>query len=291
MADGDIIETAPAKINLDLLITGRRDDGYHELDSVVVFAEIGDVLHFQHSSDFSLKITGPFGDRLLDEPDNIILRTARLLAERSGHNGGAEILLDKRLPVAAGIGGGSSDAGATLRGLNRLWNLQKPLIDLITLGSELGADVPVCTYAAPARMRGIGERLDPIRGLPDLPLVLINPLEEVPTGSVFAKLELPLDAFNRPSFRAHPTLTMVATWLQVTSNELQPPAIDLVPAIATVIERIEIVEDVLLARMSGSGATCFALMSNDAAARDLADTLSHEFPKWWVCATMVRTQQ
>jgi 4-diphosphocytidyl-2-C-methyl-D-erythritol kinase len=170
-----IVELAPAKVNLDLLVTGRTPHGYHELDSLVVFADLGDRLTFRAAPTLELVLEGPFAAALQDAPDNLVLAAARRLAAAAGVAPAARITLEKVLPVASGIGGGSADAAATLRGLARLWRLDWPADRLRELGLALGADVPVCVYGRPARLRGIGERLDPIRGLPDLPLVLVNP--------------------------------------------------------------------------------------------------------------------
>jgi 4-diphosphocytidyl-2-C-methyl-D-erythritol kinase len=170
-----IVELAPAKLNLDLLVTGRTATGYHELDSVVVFADVGDRLTISAADTLELRLEGPFAPALGAAVDNLVLEAARRLAAAAGMAPRARITLDKQLPVASGIGGGSADAAATLRGLARLWSLDWPAKALRELGLGLGADVPVCVYSRPARLRGIGERLDPIRGLPDLPLVLVNP--------------------------------------------------------------------------------------------------------------------
>ena len=187
-----IEEQAPAKINLDLLITGRRPDGYHELDSLVVFGPPCDRLIFHSDERLSLDVVGPFAGMLAGEPDNLVLRAAKRLAAEVGRVAAGRITLEKRIPVAAGLGGGSSDAAATLRGLNRLWQLGMSAADLAPLGLRLGADVPVCLHGRAARMRGIGERLDFVGGLPDLALLLVNPGQPVATAAVFGGLgEIP----------------------------------------------------------------------------------------------------
>ncbi len=277
-----IVELARAKLNLDLLVTGRTDTGYHELDSIVVFADIADRLTFTPADALRLRLAGPFAAGLAaDQGDNLVLRAARRLAEAAGFEPLVEITLEKNLPVASGIGGGSADAAATLRGLARFFGLDRQAQALLALGLELGADVPVCTYGRPARLRGIGERLDPVRGLPDLPLVLVNPGVPVGTAAVFRALDLPTEAFRRPVLPAHPSLGRFAVWLGASRNELEPAAFGLAPEIARVLERLRAIEDCLLARMSGSGATCFGLFADPAKAAAAAARITSEEPGWW----------
>lgn len=283
-------ETAPAKLNLDLLVTGRTAAGYHELDSIVVFAPIADRLTFRASSHLSLAVEGPFAARLSADADNLVLRAARLLAEAAGRHLEVAITLEKNLPVASGIGGGSADAAATLRGLARLLGLDWPAERLRELGLSLGADVPVCTYGRPARLRGIGERLDPVRGLPDLPLLLVNPGVAVATAAVFAALEAPLDAFTRPPFPAQPSLTRFAVWLKASRNELAATAIGIAPVIGVVLEALEGFEKCLLARVSGSGATCFGLFADLASATAAAESIGRAEPGWWVRPCLIEGQ-
>jgi len=278
---GRVVEQAPAKLNLDLIVTGRTAAGYHELDSIVVFAPVADRLTFRHAAGQSLAIEGPFADALTAAPDNLVLRAAALLAQSAGRRPEAAITLEKNLPVASGIGGGSADAAATLRGLARLWGLGWPDHRLRELALPLGADVPVCVYARPARLRGIGERLDPIRGLPDLPLLLVNPGVPLPTRAVFAAFEMPSDAFARPRLPPQPSLTRFAVWLAASRNELQSAAIGVAPVIATALAALEACPGCLLARMSGSGATCFGLFADLAAATAAAAAIGEAQPGWW----------
>ncbi|MEZ5865086.1 MAG: 4-(cytidine 5'-diphospho)-2-C-methyl-D-erythritol kinase [Geminicoccaceae bacterium] len=210
MADDLLVETARAKLNLDLLVTGRREDGYHELDSLVVFVPLADRLTFEHAPGLSLEVTGPFAGGLGPAEDNLVLRAARMLAAAAGRSPAFAIRLEKLLPVASGIGGGSADAAATLRGLARLFGLDWPADRLRELGLDLGADVPVCLWGRPARLRGIGERLDPVRGLPGLPLVLVNPGIGLGTAAVFRARDPAGAAFARPASLPHLSLTRFA---------------------------------------------------------------------------------
>jgi 4-diphosphocytidyl-2-C-methyl-D-erythritol kinase len=282
-----IVELARAKLNLDLLVTGRTATGYHELDSIVVFADVADRLTFTPADALGLRLEGPFAAGLAaDQADNLVLRAARQLAEVAGVEPLVEISLEKNLPVASGIGGGSADAAATLRGLAPFFGLDWPTQALLELGLELGADVPVCVYGRPARLRGIGERLDPVRGLPELPLVLINPGVPVATAAVFQALDLPTDAFRRPVLPAHPSLGRFAVWLAQSRNELEPAALGLAPEIARVLGRLRAIDDCLLARMSGSGATCFGLFADPAKAAVAAARITAAEPGWWCRAAM-----
>jgi 4-diphosphocytidyl-2-C-methyl-D-erythritol kinase len=277
-------ELAAAKINLDLWVTGRRADGYHELDSLVVFAPPCDRLRFEAGGQLTLEVTGPFAAALAGEPDNLVLRAARRLAERVGHAPEARITLNKRIPVAAGLGGGSADAAATLRGLNRLWRLGLSAADLAPLAAGLGADVPVCLASRPTRMRGVGDRLEPIEGLPRLPLVLVNPRQPVPTAAVFAGLT---GAFGPPPELGAPPGERgpLLAWLRARANHLEAPARRLLPAIGTVLDALSSQAGCQLARMSGSGATCFGLFDSGAALAPAAAALAKAHPEWWVATT------
>ncbi len=281
-----IEEAAPAKINLDLCITGRRADGYHELDSLVVFGPPADRLTFAPAGRLTLELAGPFAEALADEPDNLVLRAARRLAEHAGRPPAAGIMLAKNLPVAAGLGGGSGDAAATLRGLNRLWQLGLAEPDLMSLARGLGADVPVCVAARPARMRGIGERLEWLDGLPALALLLVNPNRPLATAPVFKALgPLPPPAPEQgPPPRGRAALL---AWLRARENQLEAPARRLEPAIGIVLAALAAQPGCELARMSGSGATCFGLFSDPAALGTAAGRLRRAQPAWWVARSLV----
>ncbi|HSA82785.1 MAG TPA: 4-(cytidine 5'-diphospho)-2-C-methyl-D-erythritol kinase [Geminicoccaceae bacterium] len=277
-------ELAAAKINLDLWVIGRRADGYHELDSLVVFAPPCDRLRFQAGGELTLEVTGPFAAALAGEPDNLVLRAARRLAERVGRAPEARITLDKRIPVAAGLGGGSADAAAALRGLNRLWRLDLSAVDLAPLAGELGADVPVCLASRPTRMRGVGERLEPIDGLPELAILLVNPCQPIATAAVFAGLAGP---FEPPPELGPPPgeRRLLLEWLRARANHLEEPARRLLPAVGAVLDAIGSQHGCQLARMSGSGATCFGLFDSSAALAPGASALAKAHPEWWVMTT------
>ncbi len=291
MADAVLAERAAAKVNLDLYLRGRREDGYHELDSLVVFGPAADRLTLTPAAELELEITGPFAASVPHGEANLVMRAARDLACWAGVAAGARLRLEKHLPPAAGLGGGSADAAAALRGLVRLWGLDLDFVQLLDLAAELGADVPVCLYGHSARMRGRGERIDPVRGLPELPLVLVNPAVELPTATVFAaRRGASAGADARPPLPAHSTLPLFAEWLARGRNDLEAAACDLRPVIAEVIARLRDEPDCLLARMSGSGATCWGLFARPAAAAAAAARIVADRPTWWVVHGTVETR-
>ncbi len=281
-----IEEQAPAKINLDLLITGRRPDGYHELDSLVVFGPPRDRLTFHLDERLCLEVVGPFAGTLTGEPDNLVLRAAKRLAAEVGRAAAGRIRLEKRIPVAAGLGGGSSDAAATLRGLNRLWQLGMSAADLAPLGLRLGADVPVCLHGRAARIRGIGERIDFVDRLPDLDLLLVNPGQPVATAAVFGGLggipQPTADPGPPPVERAG-----LLPWLRARPNHLQASACRLVPAIGAVLAALEAQPGCELARMSGSGASCFGLFADQGAMEAATRAIRRAHPEWWLAGSSV----
>ncbi len=287
-AEGRVVETAPAKLNLDLLIAGRRPDGYHELDSVVVFGLVGDRLELEAAEDFSLTVRGRFAAEVPRGEANLVLRAARLLADWLGGGLGARILLEKNIPVGAGLGGGSSDAAATLRGLLRLWKLRLQMTELLDLALELGADVPVCLYGRTARVRGIGERIDPIRGLPDLPLLLVQPGCRLETGQVFRRLRADAVAgVDRTPLPAGPSLPIFAAWLAQSRNDLEAPARELAPAIGELLALLEGLPGCQLARLTGSGSVCFGLFDRPTAAEEARATVVSTRPDWWATAGVI----
>lgn len=270
---------ARAKINLALHITGRREDGYHLLDSFVVFADLGDTINARAAPETRLRITGPFAAGLSAGPDNLVRKAAALMPDCP-----ADLTLEKMLPLAGGIGGGSADAAAALLALADLYGTPLPCSEDV-LG--LGADVPVCLNGRPIRMRGIGEELEPVPPLPDLWCVLVNPAVECPTGPVFQGLarrdNAPLPAF--PDAFSDPG--MLADWLRNTRNDLEAPALALVPVIGAVREALAAQPGCLLARMSGSGATVFGLFGDEVAARAAETAISAAAPEWWCRAARV----
>ncbi|MEM7045219.1 MAG: 4-(cytidine 5'-diphospho)-2-C-methyl-D-erythritol kinase [Pseudomonadota bacterium] len=278
-------ETAFAKINLDLRVCGRRQDGYHDLDSLVVFADVGDRLSFEPADGLHLTIDGPFADGLSAGEDNLVVRAAKALAEMADCRAGAHIALEKRLPIAAGLGGGSADAAATLRGLVRLWGLPLSLADLAPLARRLGADVLVCLGSTASRMQGIGDRLTSLPGLPGLPLVLVNPGPAVATPDVFRALETCSGPSTSRSIDDEQDLLR---HLASSVNDLEEPAIRIAPEIGTILDILRKQPGCKLARMSGSGATCFGLFS-DIAMRDRAtEALRADHAGWWVVSSVTR---
>jgi 4-diphosphocytidyl-2-C-methyl-D-erythritol kinase len=274
-----LTEDARAKINLHLHVVGRRDDGYHLLDSLVVFAEVGDRLTVTPARDLSLDITGPFAAGLRAEPDNLVLRAARWLAAEVGIAPYGHLILDKHLPVSSGIGGGSADAAAALRLLSRLWRIDPAPDRLNPIAERLGADVPVCLLNRPARLAGIGEQLRPAPALPPMGIVLVNPGVAVSTPAVF---KLRSGAFSADAVlpSGWPDAAALAATLRTTRNDLQSAACVVAPVIAQVLDALAADPACLLARMSGSGATCFGLYGSAAAARLAADGLGRL--GWWV---------
>lgn len=271
------IESAPAKINLCLHVTGQRNDGYHLLDSLVAFAEIGDTVSARPWQGLSLSITGPEGAGLSAGADNLVLRAARLMGARD-----LALTLDKCLPLASGIGGGSSDAAACLRLLAQRMNAPLPSRKLAL---ALGADVPVCLDPRACRMRGIGEDITPLPPLPPLWLVLVNPRLEVSTPQVFRALSR---RDNPPLPQTLPVWKDAAAlcdWLAGQRNDLEAPAITIAPVIGQVLDVLGATDGCSLARMSGSGATCFGLYASPEAAERAALTISAAFPNWWCVPT------
>lgn len=262
---------APAKINLTLHVTGRRPDGYHVIDSLVMFADIGDRLTARPAPAASLKVAGPMARAVPEGPDNLVLRAAALIGVT------ASIRLEKHLPVASGIGGGSSDAAATLRALSQMSGRPIPREVL-----ALGADVPVCLLARAARMRGIGELITPMLTMPPLQAVLVNPGLPVSTAAVFRRLERSDNPPMPESLPDRDGAERLIRWLGAQRNDLEAPALAEQPVIAQVIGRLRSTPGCLLARMSGSGATCFGLFADAQAARSAAHTIATECPDWWV---------
>ncbi|WP_435138934.1 4-(cytidine 5'-diphospho)-2-C-methyl-D-erythritol kinase [Pseudopelagicola sp. nBUS_19] len=262
---------APAKVNLTLHVTGQRSDGYHLLDSLVVFLDIGDVICANHAALLKLTVDGPEAIGLGPPDGNLVLRAARAFNSREG----ASIRLTKNLPIASGLGGGSSDAAAAVRALSTLWN--RPIPEHGTL-LDLGADVPVCVANHPQRMRGIGERLSRVLDMPAMELVLVNPRVPVSTPSVFravARKDNPPMPEKLPKWR---DLASLAAWLTTQRNDLLAAAVSHQPIISDVLDSLRKTQ-CLFAGMSGSGATCFAIYPPDGKASDVANVLGMR--GWW----------
>jgi len=281
--------SAPAKVNLALHVTGRRPDGYHDLDSLVAFTGLGDEITLRPAAELSLTVDGPCAAGVPGDAANLALKAALALRERAGdRHPGAHIHLIKNIPPAAGLGGGSADATAVLRGLNQLWELGLDDPALAAIGLTLGADVPVCLYGRPARMQGIGEEISPVSlNVQSKPvLLLVNPGIEIPTKAVFSALEPPfggpLSAFPENGWN---TLDALAGYLGKNRNDLEDAARKRAPVVGEVMAWLRAQPHCHLARMTGSGATCFGLFSGDRPARDALGALKHQYPAWWVCQT------
>ncbi len=275
---------APAKVNLYLHVIGRRADGNHLVDSLVAFADIGDLITARKAPSLSLEVGGPEARSIagLGE-DNLVLRAARLLAERAAVAPGASLYLEKNLPVAAGIGGGSSDAAAALRALCNLWHVSIDEADLRCLAARLGADIPACLHGAAAWVGGIGERVTPAPLLPPAGLVLANPRIALPTAAVFAARRGPFG--EAAGIAPMPTdAAGLARALHHRRNDLTDAAIGCVPEIAAVLAALAPLPGALIARMSGSGATCFALFADRMAAERARVALAAAKPRWWSAA-------
>jgi 4-diphosphocytidyl-2-C-methyl-D-erythritol kinase len=269
-------ESARAKVNLYLHVVGRRADGYHLLDSLAVFPEVGDLLRASPADTLSLTLSGPFAGALAGEANNLVVRAARLLAARACPAcAGARLELQKHLPVASGLGGGSADAAAALRVLCRLWGVAPELRDLAL---SLGADVPVCLASRPARMAGVGEYIGVAPVLPSCGIVLVNPGVSLATAEVFRARR---GGFSPPATlpAAWPDLGTMAGDLAGLNNDLETPAIALCPVIAEVLTALRAQRGCRLARMSGSGATCFGLFGDASVAREVALVVAR--PGWW----------
>lgn len=295
MSAGRLATRAPAKVNLSLSVLGRRADGYHELDSLVAFAGVGDELSLSPGEPGDLNISGPFAAGLSMGLDNLVLKAERALGENIARLRSGRFHLVKRLPVASGIGGGSADAAAALRLLARLNDLPLSHPALLAAACRIGADVTVCLEARARVMRGIGERLGQPLRLPRLFALLVNPGVAVETASVFRSLGLQAGqghAGGVEPFRANAsapaTSAALIEALAATRNDLEAPARAVAPAIGEVLSALAALPGCRLARMSGSGATCFALFEDCRASAAAGKRLAHDQPDWWVKPTVLR---
>ena len=280
---------APAKVNLYLHVIGRRADGYHLLDSLIAFADIGDTITAAPADALALTVDGPEAAEIAGlGDDNLVFRAARLLKERGRIEAGAALHLEKRLPAAGGIGGGSSDAAAVLRALSYLWDRQLDNEALAALALELGADVPACLAARPVWVGGIGEELQPAPFLPAAGIVLANPRRPLLTADVFRRWAGPFSSAARFEPVPADAARLVAA-LNSRHNDLTEAAVALAPEIGAVLDRLVELPGALLARMSGSGATCFALFADRAAALAAGRALAAAEPGWWTAAGALLT--
>jgi 4-diphosphocytidyl-2-C-methyl-D-erythritol kinase len=279
-----LTETAPAKINLTLRVLGRRQSGdnagYHELESLVAFADLADRLTLEPGDTLALDVAGSFAVASGNVSDNLVLKAVNALCERVGGVKAGRFRLEKNIPVAAGVGGGSADAAAALRLLARVNDLSLDDERLVDAARTVGADVPVCLSSKARIMRGVGEQLSPPINLPRLPAVLINPGVAVATRDVFAKLVISHqgEPLREPPFSFAGTVA----FLRWHGNDLTDAAIACAPVIADVLAALQSLPGQLLVRMSGSGATCFALFSSGAEAAVAARSLQARHPNWWV---------
>lgn len=277
---------APAKINLTLKVGAPRNDGLHPLASVVAFADVGDWVEAALGDELSLALTGPFANGLEREADNLVVRAARALREATGVQFGAALTLDKRLPIASGIGGGSSDAAATLKALNGLWALGLGEAELSAIGSSFGADIPVCVGARAAYMTGIGEVLQAVH-VPRLHGVLINALTPVPTAAVYRVFdEMSMGGgFETPPPPVWPDAASAWAGATALGNDLLAPACKVAPSLSYILAILRADPRARHVALSGSGGTLFALVESADAAAALARDVAR--PDWWVRATIL----
>lgn len=288
-----LVEEGRAKVNLTLRVVARRSDGYHDLESVVAFADCADRLTLTPGSELNLQVSGPLAQACGATADNLVLKAARLLAERVPDMKAGSFTLDKVLPVAAGIGGGSADAAAALRLLAQLNGLSRDDERIIEVAQMTGADVPVCVASQACVMTGVGETLQPL-ALPKMPCVMVNPCVPVATRDVFDALglrngELLVGATDvLLQDRSWPeTDASITEWIEAfveVGNDLEAPAARIQPVITEVLSALGESAGVKLVRMSGSGATCFAIFADDAAAQRAAEKIRRDQPAWWVHA-------
>lgn len=288
-------ELAYAKINLALHVTGQRADGYHLIETLVVFADYADVVSAEPADDrrMGLSVRGPFAEPLGEstpQDDNLVLRAARELLRASGKAKApaTSLTLTKRIPIAAGLGGGSADAAAVLRLLNRYWGLGLDPATLAGIALKLGADVPMCLAAAPLIARSIGEEITAVVGLPTMPIVLAHPGVPVPTAAVFAALTKKDGAPLPPPPQRFGSLLDVLYWLRQGRNDLAEPAAEVNKAAAAGAKALISDPECLFARMSGSGAAAFGIFATMAAAARAADRLRVDKPLWWITPAMTR---
>ncbi|UZW56285.1 4-(cytidine 5'-diphospho)-2-C-methyl-D-erythritol kinase [Sphingobium sp. JS3065] len=283
---GELVETAFAKINLALHVRHKRTDGYHALESLFVFTQLGDRLSGRVRSDGSINlyVEGPFGRELDAGPDNLVMKAAHALQAHLGGSPGADLRLRKMLPVASGIGGGSADAAAALRLLTRLWNAPLSTEALERIALSLGSDVPACIGSVSQMVRGRGEVLhrQSVAGLSAMPILLVNPGVAVSTAQVFGNW----DRVDRGPLAASDLEQLIAAG----RNDLEAPAMAAAPVIADVLAALKACDGVRLARMSGSGATCFALFETDRQCARAAERLRDGHGGWWVAETRIRTE-
>lgn len=288
-----LTELAPAKINLALHVTGQRANGYHDLESLVVFAELGDWLSLSPGPIDRFEVSGPFAGMLAPGQANLVTKAVdgfrRMWPDLLPQ--GLDLTLEKNLPVSAGIGGGSADAAATLRLLHRASGYRAAPNQLAELAAQLGADVPVCLASVPCLVEGVGEKVQPLTSFPRMFAVLLNPLIPVPTAQIFQRLGArdnpPMPVLPQPLSHA----ALLAMWFEEARNDLEPAAIEFAPVIGETIAALKKTAGVIGARMSGSGGTVFALYADERLAHDAARSMRSRFPNYWVAGTPIGRPQ
>lgn len=291
LAASPLAEAAPAKINLALHVTGRRGDGYHLIESLAVFTRFGDRLQVSAAEEDGLAVSGRYAAGVPVDGRNLIAMARDALRKAAGSRNAfpVAIALEKNLPVASGIGGGSSDAAAALRLLARIWGLDIDAAELAEIALSLGADVPMCLAAQPLMARGIGENVEPLPAVPSLGLVLVNPGVPVSTPQVFSALRR-RDNEPLPALPARIDFHSLRNWLEATRNDLEAPAREIQPAVADALQALKRA-DAGFARMSGSGATCFGLYETGNVAKRAAAAIRARHPDWFVAATRTTTAE
>lgn len=280
-----ICEFAHAKVNLTLTVLGRREDGYHELESLVTFADVHDVVTLEPGEDAQVAVAGPFAGDIAGE--NLLLRALSLAREAQPRLNLGSITLEKNLPVAAGLGGGSADAAALLRAIKQINHEYASSVPWLDIATRLGADVPVCLVGDPALMGGIGEKIAPVLNLPQVDAVIVNPRLPLSTADVFRALDAsPAGRHERsPEQPAPEQIDDLITYMRARGNDLEAPAMRLMPAIGDVMSALRWQPGCHLAAMSGSGPTCFGIFVDGAHARRAAAHITTAHSAWWVQAT------
>ena len=270
--------TAYAKVNLTLHVVGQRANGYHELHSLVCLTEFGDQIHLSPGAEFSFQVIGPYAAGIPVDDSNLVVQAAKFMAQTHSKSLDCQIILEKNLPMASGIGGGSSDAAAVMRALSQYWSVPLPNVDELM---ALGADIPVCMNKGLTLMQGAGEDVTQLSTAPNWGLVLVNPSVGVSTSAVFNAL----DSKQNPPMQNVEENCVDIAWLGDQRNDLEAPAMAMVREVAAVVEAISAAPQCQVARMSGSGATCFGLFADVEHANAAAERLQKAHPNWWVVST------
>jgi len=281
--------SANAKLNLLLHVTGKRADGYHLLDSLVAFCAFGDSLDIHEAESLSLEITGEFAPQLSNDENNLVLRAARLIAKHGKKEIGARMVLHKNIPVGAGLGGGSCDAAAAIRGLQQFWQLSLTHDQQLKIAQDLGSDVMVCVEQVPAWISGVGDLVSPVRLLEDVAIILVNPKQPLLTADVYRAFAGNFSAVTEKIYTIQNTQELLGL-IAPLKNDLQPAAMQLMPKIKNMLKVLSDASGYQLARMTGSGATCFGIFSSQKMADEEAERIKQNHPDWWVVSTYLMRQ-